>query len=358
MTPPRAPISIAGQPIGNDAATFVIAEAGVNHDGCVRHAFKLVDAAKHAGADAVKFQMFDAAELTAACAPTASYQQQAGGTSQRRMLERLQLDAGAMREIVSYCSEAGILFLATPFGLRDLDTLATIGAKAVKIASTDITNRPLLTAAVELAVPLIVSTGAAEEHEVHDAVAWLDDAGARDRLILLHCISQYPTPIEDANLRAIGALRDTFGVPAGFSDHTTSTQIGGLAVAAGASVLEKHLTLDRTANGPDHAMSLEPEELASYVAIVRETETILGRSSFGLSAGEADVRCVARKSVVARRTLEAGAVLTSDDLTIKRPGTGIPPADLERLIGREIIETVAADTVLTWEMIGAPVAIA
>ncbi|MGE3182368.1 MAG: N-acetylneuraminate synthase family protein, partial [Phycisphaerae bacterium] len=327
MTSTVKNITVADHAIGSDERVFIIAEAGVNHDGCTQQASDLVRAAKQAGADAVKFQMFDADELASSSAPAAAYQQKIGARSQKRMLERLQLDLHEMRDIVACCQEAKIVFLATPFGVADVENLAALNVPCVKIASTDINNRQLLKAAAELHVPLIVSTGAADEHEVRTAVDWLHAFAAADHTILLHCISQYPTPIHDANLRAIGALRDAFHLPVGFSDHTTSTQIGGLAVAAGACVLEKHMTLDRTAIGPDHAMSLEPEELASYIAIVRETERILGKSHFDMMPCEADVRRVARKSVVTRRLLKTGDVITQDALTIKRPGTGIPPAE-------------------------------
>lgn len=328
---------------------YVIAEAGVNHDGRLEQALRLVAAARAAGADGVKFQVFRAAELATAAAPTAAYQAGSAGGSQRELLSRLELSDADFRRIRDHCRAVGIDFLATPFSPSDVRRLVELDVPALKIASTDLNNPPLLHAAATTGRPLIVSTGAATAAEIHAAVQWLADWGAAGRLILLHCVSAYPTPLAAANLRAIGALRDAFGVPCGFSDHTTATAVGAWAVAAGAGLLEKHFTLDRSASGPDHAMSLDPPQLAEYVAGVRQAEAALGDGRRGLTPLEAEVRAVARKSVVAAVPLRAGVTLTPEMLTLKRPGGGIPPEQLPAVVGHTVVRDVPADTVLTWD---------
>jgi N-acetylneuraminate synthase/N,N'-diacetyllegionaminate synthase len=222
---------------------------------------------------------------------------------------------------------------------------------AIKIASTDLTNGPLLDAAAATGLPLIVSTGAATAEEIGESVERLVRGGAREQLILLHCVSCYPTPVEAANLRAVGELRRRFGVPVGLSDHTTSVEIGGWAVAAGACVLEKHFTLDRAASGPDHAMSLTPSELKEYVRHVRQVESALGGGTLGMTESEAGVRAVARKSIVAAVSIRMGTRFTPSMLTLKRPGTGLPPDALATLVGREAATDIPSDTLLSWDMV-------
>ncbi len=360
---------IAGREVGVGKSVFVIAEAGVNHDGSVETALCMVDAAAEAGADAIKFQMFRATELTTAEAAMADYQRQrCGEESQRAMLSKLELTLDDFRRIRRRCEERSILFLATPFSEGDLQCLMELGAEcesagsrglrpaargvaAIKIASTDLTNGPLLDAAVATGLPLIVSTGAATAEEMGASVGRLVRGGASQRLILLHCVSCYPTPMEAINLRAIAALRREFGVPVGLSDHTTSVETGGWAVAAGACVLEKHFTLDRAAAGPDHAMSLTPEQLAGYVRKVREVEAALGDGTVGITEIEEDVRAAARKSVVSAVAIRRGTRLARSMLTLKRPGTGIPPNDLATLLGREAATDIPSDTLLSWDMV-------
>ncbi|MCG3126318.1 MAG: N,N'-diacetyllegionaminic acid synthase [Phycisphaerae bacterium] len=343
-------VCVAGRPIGASWPAWIVAEAGVNHDGCVEKALRLVDAACEAGADAVKFQIFRADELATAAAPGAAYQRCDDG-SQRAMLSRLELGDDAFARIRRQCDERRIVFLATPFGRPDLARLLRLNPPAIKLASTDIDNVPLLRAAAGTGLPLIVSTGAATAAEISDAVEHLGEFGALHRSILLRCVSQYPAPLHDVNLRAIRSLAATYDVPVGFSDHTLSVEVGAWAVAAGACVLEKHLTLDRTADGPDHAMSLNPEEFRTYVRQVRALESALGDGAIGMTDGEIDVRRVARKSVVASRALPAGTLLTPDVLAIKRPSGGISPAQFDQLAGRRLATPVAADTPLTWEML-------
>ncbi len=350
VSPPS--VRIANRPIGRGHPTFVIAEAGVNHDGSLEKAIQLVDIAAATGADAVKFQVFRAADLVSAATPTAAYQQTATGEhDQRAMLTRLELSDDAFRAIARHCQNRGIHFLATPFGVPEVARVAALGAPAVKVASTDLTNVPLLTAAAATGLPLIVSIGAATREEIAGTVSFLRDHAAAERLILLHCVSAYPAPLSALNLAAIHELAATFNVPAGFSDHSTSTHTGAWAVMAGACLIEKHFTHDRSAPGPDHAMSLSPAELADYIANVRSAQTALGNGELGLSPIEAEVRRAAGRSVTTARAVAAGTALTADLLILKRPGTGIAPADLPRLLGRRARRDIQSDTVLTWEMV-------
>jgi N,N'-diacetyllegionaminate synthase len=344
-------VSIGKRLVGPDQPAYVIAEAGVNHDGSLDRALRLVDVAADAGGDAVKFQVFRADELATASARTADYQREAGSESQREMLVRLELADADFERVRARCTERAIEFLATPFGPHDIDRLLRLQVRAIKIASTDLNNVPLLRRAAQTGLPLIVSTGAATADEIAAGVARLREWGLGGRLILLHCVSGYPTPLNAANLRAVGTIRAAFDVPCGFSDHTTSTQTGAWAVAAGANVLEKHFTLDRSAPGPDHAMSLDPPALREYIAAVRDVERALGSGRLGMTGLEVDVRAIARKSVVAACDLTTGTVLRPEMVTVKRPAGGIPPDQLDSVIGRQIALDVPQDTILTWDMI-------
>lgn len=337
--------------VGPGQPAYVIAEAGVNHDGRVDQALRLVDAAKAAGADAVKFQIFRAADLASSAARTAAYQASAGTESQREMLERLELGDAEFERIAAHARRQQIEFLATPFSVPDLQRLVRLAPPAIKIASTDLNNTPLLAQAAALGVPLIVSTGAAREAEIAAALARMAAIADAGRLILLHCVSQYPTPAASANLGAIATLARRARVPVGYSDHTTLTQTGAWAVLSGASVLEKHLTLDRTAPGPDHAMSLGPDEMRDYIAQARAAEAARGDGLLGMRPGEADVRNVARKSVVAASDLPAGAALRPENLEIKRPGGGVGPDEWDALLGRRLRVAVRRDALITWEMV-------
>ncbi len=338
--------------VGPGQRAYVIAEAGVNHNGCRTTALHLVDAARAAGADAVKFQAFRADELVTDDAATADYQREAtGDTSQRQMLERLELTRDDFAALAEHCRRQDIEFLATPFSSTQLRMLIDLGIRAIKIASTDLTNYPLLDACAETGLPLILSTGAARSAELEATVAHLGERDSADRLILLHCVSSYPTAWEDANLRRVSALERRFGRPTGFSDHTASTETGALAVAAGACVVEKHFTLDASGAGPDQALSLEPAELREYVARIRHAEKALGTGGLDMQAVEASTRAVARRSVVAARPIRPGQTLTPDDLTVKRPGGGVDPASLQQLVGRQARTAIPADTRLAWEML-------
>lgn len=344
-------VRIGDTRVGRGRPLRVIAEAGVNHDGSVERALGMVDAAADAGADYVKFQVFRAQSLVVAAASAAAYQRGAGYDDQHAMLRRLELDDRDFLRIADRCRRRGVRFLATPFDGADVPRLVALGAPAIKLASTDLNNAPLQRAAIATGLPLIVSTGAATAREIFAAVARLRAGGAGRRLVLLHCVSGYPTPIDAANVAAIRRLARRCRAPVGFSDHTTSVQIGGWAAAAGACVLEKHFTLDRSAPGPDHAMSLEPHELRDYIRFAREAHAALGAGRLGMQPLEADVRASARRSVVAARPLKRGETLDADALALKRPSGGIPPDEFDALLGRRLLCDVAADAALSWEMV-------
>ncbi|MHC4696046.1 MAG: N-acetylneuraminate synthase family protein [Planctomycetota bacterium] len=345
-------VTIGRHKVGPGESTFIVAEAGVNHNGDLATALRLVDLAVDAGADAVKFQMFRATELVTASAPRAEYQQQwCGQSSQRTMLAELELSQADFEKIREHCDKRSILFLATPFSEGDVARLCGLGVEAIKIASTDLTNNVLLDAAAATGVPMILSTGASTADEIRASVDHLRLQGVAGRLVLLHCVSCYPAPVSALNLRAIASLRDAFLIPCGLSDHSLSTMTGAWAVAAGASALEKHFTLDRAARGPDHAMSLDATQLAEYIVNVREAQRAMGRGELGMSEIEREVRTVARKSVVSARVISAGTRITADMLTLKRPGSGIPAGDLGTLIGREATIGIAQDTMLSWDMV-------
>ncbi len=342
-------VRVGHREVGEGRPVLIIAEAGVNHDGSVQKALQLVDVAADAGADLVKFQMFQAADLATTHAPTAAYQKPAAGDSQRQMLRKLELSETDFERIAAHCHQRSIGFLATPFGITDVDRLVRLGVPAIKIASSDLNNPLLLRRAADTRLPLILSTGASTGDEIAATVRRLRSWNADQRLILLHCVSGYPTPLEAANLRAIAALRRTYHLPCGFSDHTQATEIAGWAVAAGACVLEKHFTLDRAARGPDHAMSLDPHQLKAYIATARAAERALGTGQLGFQPVEAETRRLARRSVVAAQFIPAGAILTRQLLTVKRPGGGIPPDQLDALVGRRAATDIYPDTVLAWE---------
>ncbi len=345
-------VAVGTRTVGPGKPAFVIAEAGVNHNGHLSSALALVDAAARAGADAVKFQLFRANDLVCATAPTAQYQKRATGIeSQRAMLERLELSQADFQGIADHCHDRGLCFLATPFAVADVARVKVLNSCAIKIASTDLNNQPLLEAAAGTGLPIILSTGASTRSEIGDCVNGLAQSGIADRLILLHCVSCYPAPLEALNLRAIHRMTRAFNVPVGFSDHSRSTHTGAWAVAAGACVVEKHFTLDRRAKGPDHAMSLDTDELCDYIARLREAETALGDGVVGMTECESEVRSIARKSVVARGEIPAGTLLTTEMLTLKRPGTGIAPDRLRHLIGKRTRLDIPDDSVISWEMV-------
>jgi len=327
---------------------FIIAEAGVNHNGSLDLALRLIDAAQASGADAVKFQTFRADLLAARSAPKAAYQKRATGAaeSQFEMLRRLELDAGAHRRLIDHCRQVGIQFLSSPFDLQSVGLLAKMGVRIFKVPSGEITNLPFLQRVARKRKPVILSTGMSTLGEVEEAVNVLKAAGV-SQLSLLHCVTEYPAPYAEINLRAMLTLKAAFGLPVGYSDHTPGIEIAIAAVAMGAEIIEKHFTLDRLLPGPDHAASLDPSELRQMVVAIRNVEATLGSGIKAPAACELPNIPVARKSVVAARDLTAGHRLASRDMDIKRPGNGFAPKLLPDLIGRSLRLNLAKDEIIT-----------
>jgi N,N'-diacetyllegionaminate synthase len=332
--------------------TFVIAEAGVNHNGSVDLALRLVDAAKASGADAVKFQTFRAADLATGTAHKAAYQERTVPTSesQLEMLKRLELDADAHSQIIEHCRKAGIEFLSSPFDTESADLLEAMNVRVFKIPSGEITNIPFLEHLARKGRPLILSTGMSTLGEVEAAVRAIRDVGAVP-LTLLHCVTEYPAPYAAINLRAMLTLKQAFGVSVGYSDHTPGIEASIAAVALGAEVIEKHFTLDRLMPGPDHSASLEPEELKNLVTSIRHVEAALGDGIKAPADCELPNISVARKSIVAARPMLAGHVLSEKDLRMKRPGSGLPPGLLPNVVGRTLRSAVDKDELIEWSQL-------
>ena len=344
------------------AATFIIAEAGVNHNGSLDMARKLIDVASEAGADAVKFQTFKAQNLVSKSAPKAEYQfsTTAAEESQFDMIRKLELDADAHRQLILYCQQKGIQFLSTPFDFESVDLLArTFDLPFLKVPSGEITNGPLLLYIAQTGKPVILSTGMSTLDEIEQALGvlsfgFLDNgqqpsgeafqkafsssegqAALLKRVRLLHCTTEYPAPFVDVNLRAMNTLSEVFKLPVGFSDHTPGIAIAIAAKAMGAVIIEKHFTLDRSLPGPDHKASLAPEELKSMVRAIREVEVALGDGIKKPTASELKNIPVARRSLVAKTGVKAGEIFTVDNLIAKRPGDGVSPMEYWNLLGRK-----------------------
>ncbi len=326
---------------------FIIAEAGVNHNGDLALAKQLVQAAARAGADAVKFQTFKAAHLVTADAPQAAYQARNSGIteSQFDMLKRLELPLEAFAELSRFCEAEGIQFMSTAFDEESSDFLAGLGMGIFKIPSGELTNLPLLRHIARHGRPMIVSTGMATLFEVHAAVDAIRGAG-NDAITVLHCTTNYPAPPEEVNLRAMHTMSAALNVPIGYSDHTMGIEASVIAVAAGATVIEKHFTLDRNLPGPDHQASLEPEALAEMVRSIRRVEVLLGSGDKQPSSAELAVADVVRRSIVAAHDLVAGAVLATSMLILRRPGTGLEPAQMDLVLGRKLARDVPAGQML------------
>jgi len=314
-----------------------IAEAGINHNGDVEMAKEMIDVASDAGADAVKFQTFSADRLVSPDAPSAEYQEV---ESQHEMLKEHELSRDDHIELIEYCQRADITFLSTPFDEESLELLDELGVPVIKIGSGELNNYPLLEKAASLGRPMIVSTGMGTMEEVEEAFRLIRKVDDELPLVFLHCVSAYPTDIEDVNLRAIETMKEGLQTPVGFSDHTTETETPGLAVAAGATVVEKHFTLDSSLPGPDHEASLEPDELEEAVKIARNAARALGDGEKKPVESELKNKSVIRKSIHAARRIEEGTVLSEDDLSVIRPEGGLPPAKLSSLIGKEVSATV------------------
>ncbi len=345
-------LQIPGKNISLSGPVFVIAEAGVNHNGEIWRALELIDVAAEAKVDAVKFQLFHTEKLVTQEARQAAYQSKNIGReeSQFDMLKRLELPDQAFVELKEYAESLGLIFMATPFDKSAADYLEQLGVSLFKVGSGDLTNLPLLRHIAVKGLPLIVSTGMASIEEVLAAKRVIESAG-NEQLIFLHCTSNYPCPFEEVNLRAMHTLREHTQCLVGYSDHTEGILVSVAATAMGATVIEKHFTTDRSLPGPDHRASLEPSELKLMVEQIRQVEQIMGSAEKRPSHSEEEVAKVARKSLVAARALPKGTILDWSMLQAKRPGTGITPGEIEKIIGRKLRQGVSADTMLTWEML-------
>ena len=329
----------------NIGKTLVIAEAGVNHNGDVEVAKKLASISHSAGADVIKFQTFFAEELTTQYAKKATYQNSIDQQedTQYEMLSRLELSWQDHTTILSHCNKLGIEFLSTGFSIHTLQQLVDMGIRRIKIPSGEITNLPYLRFAASCKLPLILSTGMSSMKEVAAAVNVLKKHSAALDLCILHCNTAYPTPIEDVNLNAMQSLAEAFQVPVGYSDHTLGHLVSHAAVAMGAVVIEKHITLDRRMSGPDHGASMEPDELITFIKGIREIESALGCSEKVISPSEAENREVARRSVVAASNIVKGQLFTEGNLTVKRPGNGLSPMCWDELLGQRAPRDFARD---------------
>lgn len=343
-------IRVDGKCIGRGYPCFVIAEAGINHNGDISLAKDLIHAAADAGCDAVKFQTYRTEAIAAADAPMADYQRTNTGRSgpQSEILKQCELDRCAHEQLLAECLKAGVLFLSTPFDNESLDLLTDLGVEALKISSGDLTNTPFLGRVSATCLPVIASTGMATMREVEEAVAILRFASCG--FALLHCVSCYPAAPEECRLSAIGEMAETFNVPVGFSDHTTGFDITIAAIAAGATIIEKHITKDRSLPGPDHAASIEPHELKAMIVAIRRVEAAL-RGGKTPSERERRTAEVARKSLHFSVALPAGYILREEHLVAMRPGTGLLPSSLWSFVGRRLTADVPAGAMLKEGMV-------
>lgn len=328
---------------------YIIAEAGVNHNGSIELARQLVEAAVVAGADAVKFQTFKASNLVSKKADKADYQKQTTSAeeSQFDMIKKLELNEAAHHELIAYCQEQGIEFLSTPFDHDSIELLHSLGLQTFKIPSGEITNLPYLRHIGRLNKQVILSTGMANLGEIESAIQVLTNSGtSRSKITILHANTEYPTPMQDINLRAMQTIGQAFDLPYGYSDHTQGIEVPIAAAALGASVIEKHFTLDRTMEGPDHRASLEPDELAAMVRSIRNIEMAMGSPLKQASASEAKNKPIVRKSIVAKSAIKKGELLNEDNIAIKRPGTGISPMRWDELLGTKAQKDYQADDLL------------
>ena len=328
---------------------FIIAEAGVNHNGSLDLAKQLIDVAVDSGADAVKFQTFKAENLVSKNAEKADYQKQTTNASESQfdMIKKLELDVGTHQQLIAYCQDKNIMFLSTPFDHDSIELLSNLGLKIFKIPSGEITNLPYLRHIGSLGKQIVLSTGMSNLEEVEDALNILINAGtSKDNITVLHANTMYPTPMEDVNLNAMLTIQKELGVSVGYSDHTLGIEVDIAAVAIGASVIEKHFTLDKTMDGPDHKASLEPKELKAMVSAIRNIEKALGGDEKKPSPSESVNIEVVRKSIVANQNIKKGDFLTNENITVKRPGSGISPMQWDEVIGTSASKDYNADELI------------
>jgi len=328
---------------------IIIAEAGVNHNGSLDRARKMVDAAAEMGVDYIKFQTGAPEKLISRYAVMADYQKKNVGTDQSQldMVKEISLKYDDYPKLKEYCDQVGIKFMSTPFELDAIDVLAKLNMDYMKVPSGEITNYPYLVKIAQTGLPVIMSTGMSTMGDIEAALALFEENGlSRDRVILLHCNTEYPTPYEDVNLKAMVTMRECFGVRVGYSDHTRGIEVPVAAVAMGATVIEKHFTLDRTLPGPDHVASLEPDEMKQMVDSIRHIEAALGSGIKQVSPSERKNMAIARKSIIAARDIACGEVFTADNLTTKRPGNGISPMRWNEVIGRKAVRDFGEDELI------------
>jgi N,N'-diacetyllegionaminate synthase len=337
---------------------YIIAEAGVNHDGSMEKARQLIDVAADAKSDAVKFQLFRADEIISKNAPLAAYQRKAGEENQYQMVRRLELPQEAFRELQSHAEKRGLDFITTPFDVESARFLSDLGVEAIKISSGEITNIPFLKEVASLKIFTIISTGMSSLEEIKEAIAPF--IKERTPFALLHCVSAYPAPIDQVNLRSMKTMEEQFNVPIGFSDHTEGTKVSITAAKLGAKIIEKHFTMSRNDPGPDHAASLEPDELKEMIRIIKDEKALqnaaLIEEAFGSSEKccqhcEQDVRSVARRSILVTQDVQKGTTMTNDLIAIQRPGTGMAPAMYNQVLGRVINHNLSAGTPITEDML-------
>ncbi len=327
-------------------SVFVIAEVGVNHNGSIDSAYRLIDVAVESGADAVKFQTFKAESLMSKNANKADYQKQTTdeSESQFEMIKKLELDVDTHKKLIKYCNEKDIMFLSTPFDRDSIDLLNELGLKIFKIPSGEVTNLPYLRHIGSLRKKIILSTGMSTLEEVGDALAILVEAGMeKENITVLHANTMYPTPMEDVNLNAMLTIQKEFDVAIGYSDHTLGIEVDIAAVSMGASIVEKHFTLDKTMKGPDHQASLEPHELNAMIVAIRNVEKALGDGVKVPSRSEQPNMIVARKSIVAAQPIKKGEKITEDHISTKRPGIGISPMKWDEVIGSKSTKDYQVD---------------
>jgi len=332
-------------------SVYIIAEAGVNHNGDIKIAHQLIDEAHKAGCDCIKFQTFCTDSLVTKTAEKADYQKvnTANDESQYSMLKKLELSQGDFCDLKQHCDELGIDFLSTPFDIESVDLLEDLRVEKYKLSSGDITNMPLIKYVASKKKQIILSTGMCVMEEVREAVGWIEEED-NSNIILLHCTSNYPTPCKDVNMKAMLMLKDSFEYPIGYSDHTQGIIIPIMAVAMGAGLIEKHFTLDRNMDGPDHKASLIPKELREMVDAIRNVEDAMGDGIKQPTVQELNTRKVARKSLVAAKNMPCGHILEPIDVAVKRPGTGIAPKYLYDLIGKKLSRSINKDEMFEWHM--------
>lgn len=345
-------IKVGNKIIGDNYPCFIIAEAGVNHNGDINLAKELIDKAVYAGVDAVKFQTFKSEKLVTGYASMAKYQKNNIGSedSQLNMLKKLELSYNEFVELKDYCDKKKIIFMSTPFDFESSDFLNSIGVDAFKISSADLNNIPLLEHIADFKKPIILSSGMATLGEIEDALISLNNKEVED-VAVLHCTSNYPAALQSVNLKAMDTIKNSFKVLGGYSDHTEGISIPVAAAALGANIIEKHFTLDKNMEGPDHKASLEPEELRSMVKAIRDVEMALGSGIKMFTKSEMDTMAVARKSIVASVDIKEGQIIGMDDLEYKRPGSGLSPKYYKMVLGKKARKEIKQDEQITLDLI-------